>query len=85
MHYSVQTWDRIFVKCYRFLSFAKNIGKNIDKNISKEISKITIQKTADAAGDLIDSKIVNIIQKSQILYNRIIQKQLQIGKIKIYL
>ena len=29
--YSVQPRDRIFVKSYGFLSFAKNIGKSIDK------------------------------------------------------
>ena len=37
-HYSVQCRDRIFVKGYTFLSFAKNMGKNIIKNISKNIS-----------------------------------------------
>ena len=35
MHYSVQPSDRIFVKDYGFLSFAKTIGKNIGKNTSK--------------------------------------------------
>ena len=30
--YSVQPGDRIFVKGYGFLSFAKNMGKNIGKN-----------------------------------------------------
>ena len=34
-HYSVQCRDRIFVKDYGFLSFAKNVGKNIGRNISK--------------------------------------------------
>ena len=29
MRYSVQPRDRIFVKGYRFLSFAKNMGENI--------------------------------------------------------
>ena len=36
--YSVQLRDRIFVKVYGFLSFAKNMGKNIGKNISKSLS-----------------------------------------------
>ena len=31
MKYSVQPRDRIFVKGYGFLSFAKNMGKNISK------------------------------------------------------
>ena len=36
--YSVQLRDRIFVKGYGFLSFAKNMGKNIGKNITKSLS-----------------------------------------------
>ena len=27
--YSVQPWDRIFIKGYKFLSFAKNMRKKI--------------------------------------------------------
>ena len=38
MQYSVQLRDRIFVKGYRFLSCAKNMGKNISKNICKNLS-----------------------------------------------
>ena len=38
MRYSVQPWDRIFVKAYGFLSFAKNVGKSIGKNVSKILS-----------------------------------------------
>ena len=33
--YSVQPRDRIFVKGYGFLSFAKNMGRNINKYKSK--------------------------------------------------
>ena len=39
MRYSVQPRDRIFVKGYGFLSFAKNMGKNIGNNISKNLSE----------------------------------------------
>ena len=38
VRYSVQPRDQIFVKCYRCLSFAKNMCKNIGKNISKSLS-----------------------------------------------
>ena len=38
MRYSIQPRDRIFLKGYRFLSFAKNMVKNIGKNISKNLS-----------------------------------------------
>ena len=37
--YSVQPKDQTFVKGYRFLSFAKNMGKNIGKKISKNLSE----------------------------------------------
>ena len=36
--YSVQYRDRIFVKSYSCLPFAKNMGENIGKNISKNVS-----------------------------------------------
>ena len=36
--YSAELRDRIFVKGYGFLFFAKNMGKNNGKNISKRIS-----------------------------------------------
>ena len=36
---SVQPRDRIFVKGYGFLSFAKNIDKNVGKNLSGKYSQ----------------------------------------------
>ena len=36
--YLDQPRDRIFLKGYGFLSFAKNKGKNIGKNISRNLS-----------------------------------------------
>ena len=38
MRYSVQPRNQIFVKDYRFLSFAKNMGRNIGQYISKSLS-----------------------------------------------
>ena len=38
-YYLVQTRDRIFVKGYRFLSFAKNIRRNISKNLSSKYTQ----------------------------------------------
>ena len=49
MHYSLQPRDRIFVKGYGFLSFAKNMGKSIGKNIRKNISSKYSQKHLDHA------------------------------------
>ena len=36
MQYSAQIRDRIFVKYYGFLSFAKNMGKNISTNLQQK-------------------------------------------------
>ena len=52
---SVQPRDWIFVKGYRFLSFAKKTSKNIVKRYCLNIVKM-IQKTAEATGDLIGNK-----------------------------
>ena len=37
--YSVQPRERIFVKDYKFLPFAKNMGKNISRNLSGKYSQ----------------------------------------------
>ena len=47
--YSVQSRNRIFLKGYGFLSFAKNLAKNIGKNISKNFSGKYSQKNLDHA------------------------------------
>ena len=35
MPYSIEPKDRVYVKSYGFLSFAKNISKSIGKNLSR--------------------------------------------------
>ena len=49
MGYSVHPRDPIFVKDYRFLSFAENMGKNIGKNINKNLRGKYSQKRFDHA------------------------------------
>ena len=44
MRHSVQPRDRIVVKGYGLLSFAKSVDKNIGKNISKNLSGEYSQK-----------------------------------------
>ena len=71
MRYSIKPRDRIYVKRYGFLSFAKNTGKNLSNKYGqkpldnakksttdaiKTASKRTIQKTAEATGNLIGNK-----------------------------
>ena len=79
MRYSIKKRDRIYVKGYGFLSFAKNMGKSLSNKYSqksldsakkstadilKTASKRTIQKTAEATGDLIGNKIADKISVS---------------------
>ena len=76
MRYSMEPRDRIYVKGYGFISFAKNIGKNLFNKYSQKIidtakksatdaiktaSQWAIQKTAEATGDLVGNKIANKI------------------------
>ena len=72
MRYSNEPRDRIYVKGYGFLSFAKNIGNKYGKklfdtakksttDVIKTASKRAIQKTAEATGDLIGNKIADKI------------------------
>ena len=37
MRYSIEPRDRIYVKGYGFLSFAKNIGKSLSNNYSQKL------------------------------------------------
>ena len=72
MRYSIKPRDRIYVKGYCFLSFAKNTSKCLSNKYGqkrldsakisttdaiKTASKRAIQKTAEATGDLIGNKI----------------------------
>ena len=47
--YSVQTRDRIFVKEYGIMSFARNMGKSVGEKISKNLSSKYSQKLLDHA------------------------------------
>ena len=74
MRYSIEPRDRMYVKGYGFLSFAKNIGKNLSNKYSQKLidiakksttdaiktaSKRPIQKTVEATGDLIGNKVAD--------------------------
>ena len=69
---STEPRDRIYVKGYVFLSFAKNMGTHLSNKYSQKLldtakksttdaiktaSKRAIQKTAETRGDLIGNKI----------------------------
>ena len=72
MRYSIEPRDRIYVKEYGFLPFAKNMGKNLSNKYGEKLLdsteksttdaiktalKIAIQKRAERTGDLISNKI----------------------------
>ena len=74
MRYSTEPRKRKHVKGYGFLSFARNIGKSISNKYGQKLastarksaadaikttSKTSIQKTAEATGDLVGNKIVD--------------------------
>ena len=71
---SIEPRDRIYVKSYGFLSFAKNMGKRLSNKYGRKLldsaeksttcetaSKRAIQKRAEATGDLIGNKIADKI------------------------
>ena len=76
MRYSIEWRNRIYVKGYGFLSFAKNMGKSLSNKYGQQLldtakkpttdaiktaSKREIQKTAEATGDLIGNKVADKI------------------------
>ena len=76
MRYLIQPKDRICVKGYGFLSFAKNMGKNLSSKYGQKLdnpkkstidaiktaSKRAVQKTAEATGDL--TGVTSVSKKS---------------------
>ena len=73
MRYSIEPKDRIYVKGYGFLSFAKNMGTQLSSKYGQKLldsakkstadaiktaSKRAVQKTAEATGDLIGNKML---------------------------
>ena len=76
MKYSIEPGDRISVRGYGFLYFAKNMGKNLSNKYGQKLldnakestadpikaaSKRAIQKTAEVTDDLIGKKIAEKI------------------------
>ena len=75
MRYSIEPRDRVYVKGYGFMSFARSMSNKYGKKLVdtakksatdaiKTASKRAIQKTAEATGDLIGNKITNISKMS---------------------
>ena len=76
MRYSIVPRDRIHIKGYGFLSFAKNMSnmsivktswycqKNLQQMQQKLLQREQFKKTAKASGDLIGNKIADEIIKT---------------------
>ena len=72
MRYSLEPRDRVYVKKYGFMSFARSMSNKYGKKLidtakkfatdaKKTASKRAIQKTAEATGDLVSNQIANKI------------------------
>ena len=72
MRYSIEPRDRIYVKEYGFMSFARSMSNKYVKKLAdtakksvtdaiKTASKRVIQKTVQATGDLVSNKIADKI------------------------
>ena len=72
MRYSVEPRDRVYVKRYGFMSFARSMSNKYGKKLvdtakksatdaKKTASERAIQKTAEAMGDLVGNKIADKI------------------------
>ena len=62
--YSVQPRDRIFVKSYGFLSFAKNIDRNISKSSNSKYSQKLLDHAKQSVTDALKTSPKRVIQKT---------------------
>ena len=94
MRYSIEPSDRIYIKGYVFLSFAKNMGTHLSNKYGQKrlnsakksttdaikiASKRAIQNTAEATGDLLGNKIADKIMS----VSKKSSKELQNDKTKV--
>ena len=81
MKYSLEPRDRIYVKGYGFMSFARSMSNKYGKKLVdsakksatdaiKTASKRAIQKTAEAKGDLVGNKIADKITSVSKIYTK---------------
>ena len=72
MRYSIEPKDRVYVKGYGFMSFARSMSNKYGRKLTdtakksatdaiKTASKRAIQKTAEATGDLVGNKTADKI------------------------
>ena len=98
MRYSIETKNRIYIKGYGFLSFAKNMGTHLSNKYSQKrldtakisatdamttASKRAIEKIVEATGDLIGNKISDKITNISKKSSRELQNNKANDEIKI--
>ena len=62
MRYSIEPRDRVYVKGYGFMSFARSMSNKYGQKLVDTAKKnliIATQKTAEATGDLVGNKIAD--------------------------
>ena len=70
--YSVQPRERIFVKGYGYLSFAKNMGKNTIKNLSPKQSQELLDHAKQSATEALKTSSQRVIQKTAVATGNLI-------------
>ena len=88
MRYLIEIRDRIYVKRYGFLSFAKNIDKNatkVDKNMRNSYSQKRLDSAKKSTADVIKTALKQEIQKpaeatGDLIGNKIADKITSISK-----
>ena len=88
MRYSIEPRDRIYVKGYRFLSFAKNIGTHankVTKNMSNKYCQKLLESAKKSTTDAIKTASKRSIQKTadatgDLIGNKIADKITSISK-----
>ena len=78
MRYSIEPRDRIYVKEYGFLSFAKNMGKSLSNKYGQKLLDSAKKFTTDA----IKTALKNVIQKTaeDVIDNKIADKITSVSK-----
>ena len=67
MRYSIEPRDRIYVKEYEFLSFAKNMGTHatkVAKNVSNKYSQKLFDSAKKSTTDAIKTASKRVVQKA---------------------
>ena len=80
MRYSIEPRDRIYVKAYGFLSFAKNMGKCLSKKYGQKLLDSAKKSTTDAIKTASKKVIQNTAEATDSIGNQIADKITSVSK-----